>query len=107
MNLRTVIMASVLPLLVCSAAQAANQSPTFAAIPHTPNSTQMALPYSEPPRDVYKGEGAQLRHSIYLTALQKLRREGLALQKQDGGALTDEHRASLQAKLDHLNATWR
>ncbi len=51
-------------------------------------------------------DAAQARQKTYLLELQKLRREGLELQKQDGGTLTNEHRALLQAKLDRINAAW-
>jgi 4-aminobutyrate aminotransferase-like enzyme len=36
-----------------------------------------------------------------------LRRDGLAQQVRDGGTLTPEHRAELQARLDEINAAYR
>jgi hypothetical protein len=36
------------------------------------------------------------------TALQSLRADGLKVREQDGGTLTPEHRAALQARLDRI-----
>ncbi len=38
--------------------------------------------------------------------LEALRRDGLAQQAIDGGTLTPEHRAELQARLDRINAAY-
>lgn len=44
------------------------------------------------------------RQQFQKIRLLKLQREGLELQRQDGGTLTPEHHAMLQAKLDRINA---
>jgi hypothetical protein len=38
--------------------------------------------------------------------LLQLRNQGLALKEKDGGNLTPEHRAELQAQLDLINARY-
>jgi hypothetical protein len=46
----------------------------------------------------------QMRNTRQQIALNALRREAAALQQQDGGTLTNEHRAMLQARLYQINA---
>ena len=48
--------------------------------------------------------GLTLQNSAKLRAFHD---EGLAIQRADGGTLTPEHRAALQAKLDRLVAEYR
>lgn len=47
---------------------------------------------------------ATLADRQFLDQLKTFREEGLALRRADGGTLTPEHRAQLQARLDRLNA---
>jgi len=49
-------------------------------------------------------EAANVR---FMRDMETLRKDGLAQQAQDGGTLTPEHRAELQARLDRINATYR
>jgi hypothetical protein len=49
-------------------------------------------------------EAANVRFTADMEALRK---DGLALRAQDGGTLTPEHRAHLQARLDQINAAYR
>jgi hypothetical protein len=48
-------------------------------------------------------EAANLR---FTRELEELRKDGLALQVRDGGVLTPDHRAELQARLDRINASY-
>lgn len=50
---------------------------------------------------------AGMQAQLWRVRILKLRNEGLALQNEDGGQLTPEHRAMLQAKLDRINAQLR
>jgi hypothetical protein len=46
----------------------------------------------------------QMRNARQQIALNALRRDAATLQQQDGGTLTNEHRAMLQARLNQINA---
>jgi hypothetical protein len=48
--------------------------------------------------------GMNLADRQFLDQLKTFRQEGLILRQSDGGTLTPEHRAQLQARLDRLNA---
>jgi hypothetical protein len=43
----------------------------------------------------------------FMRDMEALRKEGLAQQALDGGTLTPEHRAELQARLDRINAVYQ
>ena len=45
--------------------------------------------------------------SLWRIRMASLQREGRELQQRDGGTLTPEHRAMLQARLDDINAQYR
>lgn len=71
-----------------------------AATQPTPASPAVALYWAGPQSAKASSTPAQLRQLRILS----LRREALALRDQDGGTLSPEHYAMLQAKLDRINA---
>ncbi len=106
MNLRLAVTTFVLPILVCAAGHAANYSPSAASSNQgysqpSYESQHFTLPMG------HTTSPAEARQRTYWLELTKLRNKGLKIRKQDGGTLTGEHRALLQAKLDRINASWR
>jgi hypothetical protein len=87
MLIRSALLAAV--MIVPSAAANAQ------AQDHLPNAPYI---WSQAPR------GMNLADRQFLDQLKTFRQEGLVLQRLDGGTLTPQHRAQLQAKLDRMNA---
>ena len=81
----------LLALLATGASPAAAQSGGYAA------------PVNQPPEPVLPRR-ADLACSRLVAELRALRAEALAQQQRDGGTLTPEHRALIQARLD---AAWQ
>lgn len=89
---------SVLALVVVAAAQAETVNPGF--FPDGARGPQMHNVANRDPT------AQQMRSAQWRIELAALRREAIEQQERDGGTLTNEHRASLQAKLDRINARW-
>jgi hypothetical protein len=89
-------MKYVLPLLFLAAAPALAMNGQMTTLPYQPQANRPALPNSAPVPYVDLKK-AKIRHE-----LSELHDEGVKLREADGGTLTEEHRAYLQAKLDAI-----
>ena len=98
MNRSLVVKTLILAAVLCVFSGTAIAGP-MGGVPDT-----MGLQATDPALHggVYKSTPASL--SPKARALLNLRDEGPKLQKEDGGTLTPEHRASLQQKLDAIQA---
>lgn len=92
MKLHLMQFAAAAALMFC-AAQAQSADPAH----YGTFGTSGIAPGDKPPVKASNGEVWRIR-------VLALRREALDLQQRDGGTLTPEHRAMLQAKLDRINA---
>ena len=104
MKLRSIILGLGFALTMTSAF--AVQPTTTGMFPPAmyPNGIQGGLTAQDIPRVNSLPTAQYLRHQRQRNALYALGRDAAALQQQDGGTLTPEHRAMLQAKLDRINA---
>lgn len=71
-----------------------------------PNGTTFGVPNTDQMFDGDQHISKRPRFSKKMGALLRLRDEGLKLREEDGGMLTEEHRAYLQSKLDAIQAKW-
>jgi hypothetical protein len=104
----------VLPVAALAAAHAgshgaASTAPAAAKASHGPVSN-IGIKYGTYPNNVTfstltRSERVGVNCAVDRQCLLlQLRNQGLALQEKDGGKLTSEHRAELQAQLDLINA---
>jgi len=90
MTIRLILLATVLAIPVSAAsAQSAAQYGTYGVYGIAPGE-KVTVPAS--------------KDEVWRLQVLDLRREALEMQERDGGTLTPEHRAMLQAKLDRINA---
>ena len=98
--MRLLIMAAFAAALITSASAEPMGAPSMGA--------NLGLPQTD--QSLHGGNPLNLHWDRYSPTGQKLRAlhdEGVKMQEADGGKLTDEHRAYLQAKLDAIIAEAR
>jgi len=79
----------------------------FAAPMNSQGGTVFGLQPTDPQlHGGYPPIGQHAQYSPKVKALLGLREEGLRLREEDGGTLTEEHRAYLQQKLDAIRAEY-
>lgn len=89
-------MKYVLPLLLLSAAPALAMNGQTTTLPYQPQANRPMSPSSIPV------PASDLRKEKIRRALTLLHDEGIKLREADGGTLSEEHRAYLQARLDAI-----
>ena len=83
---------------IAFAVQTASADPVGAPCPELTPANQWLPGYQA------RSEGSPPIASTKARAILALRREGLLLKRRDGGALSDAHRAELQAKLNAIQS---
>jgi len=100
--MRPVVVAAILVVLSSPAAAGSMLGPSMSSPPPTAPQAQLHGDRMSQAEREHAKRQAELRDKLLA-----LRDEGLKLREADGGSLTAEHRAYLQAKLDALNAQAR
>ena len=97
--MKPVVIAAMLAALSSPAAAGSMIGPSMSSPPPTAPQAQLRTDQMSQAEREHAKRQAELRGKLLA-----LRDEGLKLREADGGTLTAEHRAYLQAKLDALNA---